>query len=100
MSTEKNILQTQEFINNYPNPFNSESVINYSVKQYSHAKIKIFDLLGKEITTLLDKEISPGNYSISWEAKDNYGFPLPSGVYLIVLQTNNSIKTSKTILIK
>jgi len=100
MSTEENILQTQEFINNYPNPFNSESVINYSVKQYSRAKIKIFDLLGKEITTLLDKEISPGNYSINWEAKDNYGNSLPSGVYLIVLQTNNSIKTSKTILIK
>ncbi len=95
-----NKMISQETLKCFPNPFNSSSVIYYSIKQYSGTKVKVFNLLGKEITTLLDKEISPGNYSINWEAKDNYGNSLPSGVYLIVLQTNNSIKTAKTILIK
>lgn len=89
-----------EFVLNYPNPFNLESTISFYVKETSNVQIKIFDLLGKEINTLLNKELLPGNYNLSWDAKDNSGNSLPSGVYLIVLKTKNSVKTFKTVLLK
>ena len=66
----------------------------------SNAQIKIYNSLGKEINVLYDTELSPGKYNISWDAKDKYGNSLPSGVYLIVLQTKNSVKTFKSILLK
>jgi hypothetical protein len=83
-----------------PNPFNLESTMSFYVKETSNVQIKIFDLLGKEINTLLNKELLPGNYNLSWKAKDNFGNSLPSGVYLIVLKTKNSIKTFKSVLLK
>jgi hypothetical protein len=84
----------------YPNPFNSASTIKFSIKEISKAQIKIYNSIGKEIKTLLDKELSPGQYDITWDAKDNNGNSLSSGLYIIVLQTNNSIKTNKIILLK
>jgi hypothetical protein len=84
----------------YPNPFNSTSTIKFSIQETSKAQIKIYNSIGKEIKTLLDKELSPGQYDITWDAKNNNGEPLSSGLYIIVLQTNNSIKTNKVILLK
>jgi len=66
--------------------------------------IKVFNILGKEITTLLNKELSPGSYTIDWEARDSNGQLLPSGVYLIRLTANNNAgnytQTIKTLLLK
>jgi hypothetical protein len=84
----------------YPVPFNSSTSIRFNVSEYSSVNIKIFNSLGKEINTIFNKELSPGEYNIQWEAKDKYGCPLPSGVYFICLQTCNVIKTTKTILLK
>ncbi|MDY0082040.1 MAG: FG-GAP-like repeat-containing protein [Ignavibacteriaceae bacterium] len=89
-----------ETLSAYPNPFNFESTINFSIIESSSVQIKIYNALGKEITTLLDKELSPGNYNIYWNAKDKIGNMLPSGIYLIFLKTKNSIKTFKSILLK
>jgi hypothetical protein len=89
-----------ENIQGYPNPFNSESTIRFSMTETSNVQVKIFNTLGKEINLLLDKELSPGQYNIVWEALDKSGNSLPSGVYLIVLKTKNSIKTFKSLLLK
>lgn len=91
---------TDYSLSSYPVPFNSTSVISFKIKKQELVKIKIFNTLGKEITTLLEEEISPGNHNINWEAQDQFGNPLSSGVYLICLQTNSGIKTTKTILLK
>ncbi|MBK7379562.1 MAG: T9SS type A sorting domain-containing protein [Ignavibacteriales bacterium] len=88
------------FISSYPNPFNATSTISFQLNETSKVQIKIFNTLGKEITTLLEKDLTPNSYTISWEAINKNGDPLPSGVYLIVLQTKNSIKSIKTILLK
>lgn len=88
------------FISSYPNPFNATSTISFQLNETSKVQIKIFNTLGKEITTLLEKDLTPNSYTISWEAINKNGGPLPSGVYLIVLQTKNSIKSIKTILLK
>lgn len=89
-----------EYIKTYPVPFNSMSSVKFSLAKEGIAKIKVYDLLGKEITTLLVEKLSPGEYNIQWEAQDKYGNPLPSGIYFISLQTDNVIKTTKTILLK
>ncbi len=89
-----------EIIQSYPNPFNLENTISFNVIETSIVQIKIYNSLGKEITTLLDKELSPGNYSVFWNAKDKLGNMLPSGIYFIVLKTKNSVKTFKSILLK
>ncbi len=91
---------TFETIQAYPNPFNSESTISFNINETSNVLIKIFNTLGKEINLLLDKELTPGKYSIFWDARDKFGNSLPSGVYLILLKTKNSVKTFKSILLK
>lgn len=89
-----------ETIQGYPNPFNSESTISFNITETSNVQLKIFNTLGKEINLLLDRELGPGNYNISWDAKDRLGNSLPSGVYLIVLKTKNSVKNFKSIFLK
>lgn len=88
------------YVKSYPVPFNLMSSIKFSISNESFAKIKIYDSLGKEIITLIEEKLSPGEYNIQWEAQDKYGNPLPSGIYFISLQTDNVIKTTKTILLK
>jgi len=89
---------------NYPNPFNPQTNIKFEISENSFVSIKVYNILGKEITTLVEKEQTPGSYQISWEAKDSEGRMLPSGVYLIRLSANgksiNYTKTVKAILVK
>lgn len=89
---------------NYPNPFNPATNIRFEIPEHSNVSVKVYDILGKEITTLLEKELSPGSHTIDWEAKDSSGQLLSSGVYLIKFNATNSnsnfIKTIKTVLIK
>lgn len=80
---------------NYPNPFNPSTQINYSISMTSFITLKIYDLLGREITTLLNERKQPGYYSISWNAQ---GYP--SGIYLYRLQTEKYSETKKLILIR
>jgi hypothetical protein len=88
----------------YPNPFNPRTTIKFDIAKTSFASVKVFNILGKEITTLLEKELSPGSYTINWDAKDSNDNILPSGVYLIRFSAkggaDNYTKTIKTILMK
>lgn len=84
----------------YPNPFNPQTTIKFDIAQASFTTIKVFNILGKEITMLVEKELSPGSYSISWEARDSNSQLLPSGVYLIRLTADNYTKTNKAILLR
>jgi hypothetical protein len=80
---------------NYPNPFNPVTTIKYTVPHKSFITIKIFNVLGKEITTLVNDEKSPGVYELTWNAGN-----LPSGVYFYRLQNGSFIDTRKMILMK
>ena len=80
---------------NYPNPFNSSSVIRYSVPQSSDVVIKVFDILGNEIETLVNEEKTVGTYEITWTA-DN----LPSGIYLYQLRAGSYVQTRKMVLMR
>jgi hypothetical protein len=84
----------------FPLPFNSSNTIRFSIKESSIVKLRVFSCLGKEIDLLLDKKLSPGEYNVTWDARDKCGNPLPSGMYLISLQAKNLVKTIKTIFLK
>ncbi len=89
-----------ELFQNYPNPFNSATQVKFELQSGSNTTLKVFNILGKEITTLLEKELSPGSYTISWEAKDSNGKIFPSEVYLIRMTSDNYTKTIKALLLK
>ena len=80
---------------NYPNPFNPSTKIRYSVPQSSNVMIKIFDILGNEIKTLVDEEKSVGTYEVEFDATG-----LPSGIYFYSLNAGNYIETKKMVLMK
>lgn len=80
---------------NYPNPFNPATVIKFQVAGLSGVKIVVFDVLGREIETLVNEELKPGTYEAEFSG-ENY----PSGIYFYRMQTNEYNKTLKMILIK
>jgi hypothetical protein len=80
---------------NYPNPFNPSTKIKYSVPQTSQVQIKVFDVLGKEIETLVSEEKPAGNYELNWNAVN-----LSSGVYFYQIKAGDFISTKKMILLK
>jgi N-acetylneuraminic acid mutarotase len=80
---------------NYPNPFNPSTTIEYFVPRRSFVTIKVFDIIGREITILVNEIKNAGNYKISFESKN-----LTSGVYFYSLISEDFVKTGKMILIK
>ena len=85
---------------NYPNPFNPTTNIDFSIPKRSRVNIKVFSLLGTEVITLVNKELGYGNHSLTWDGVDRFGKPVATGVYLLKLQTKETIKTRKMILLK
>jgi Secretion system C-terminal sorting domain len=80
---------------NYPNPFNPTTKIKYSVPQSSNVVIKVFDVLGNEIETLVNEEKPAGTYEVTWYAEQ-----LPSGVYFYQLKAGSFLQTKKMVLMK
>jgi hypothetical protein len=89
-----------ELVQNYPNPFNPETRITYALTEQSSVALIIFDVNGKEIRKLFKGSQAPGNYSFIWDAKDENGYTLPSGLYFYQLRIDNRIETKKMLLLK
>ena len=85
---------------NFPNPFNPITQINYEVPIRSHIQIAIYDLNGKKIKTLIDEIQQPGQFSTTWDAKLSNGEKVPSGLYFYRLQSNDFVKVKKCVLMK
>ena len=80
---------------NYPNPFNPSTTINYSLPESGNVTLKIFDILGQEVATLVNKKQIQGNYEVKFNAGE-----LSSGIYFYRLKTDNFSKTNKMMLLK
>jgi photosystem II stability/assembly factor-like uncharacterized protein len=80
---------------NYPNPFNPNTTINYQIPEISFVTLKVYDLLGNEIATLVNEEKPIGTYEAEFDATD-----LPSGIYFYSMQVGNFIETKKMVLMK
>jgi flagellar hook assembly protein FlgD len=66
---------------NIPNPFNTSTQIRYSIPEESTVRLVIYDLAGKEVTTLTHATLEPSHYQDTWDGRNRQGVPLPSGVY-------------------
>ncbi|MBI5472722.1 MAG: T9SS type A sorting domain-containing protein, partial [Ignavibacteriae bacterium] len=89
------IPRTTALEQNYPNPFNPVTRIPYSVRGLGFVSLKVYDLLGREVATLVNEVKAPGTYSVQWDGK---GYA--SGVYLYKLQTDNLVATRKLLLLR
>jgi len=80
---------------NFPNPFNPTTTIQFESKQSGRTVLKIYDVLSKEVDRLIDEKLSAGSYKVTFEAKS-----LPSGMYFYTLESSGMIQVKKMILIK
>ncbi|MFA7290266.1 MAG: T9SS type A sorting domain-containing protein, partial [Melioribacteraceae bacterium] len=80
---------------NYPNPFNPGTNISFQILEPGYVTLKVYDLLGRELATLVNEEKIRGNYEIPFN-----GSGFSSGLYFYILNWNNSIQTKKMLLIK
>jgi len=81
-----------ELQQNYPNPFNASTTIRYAISKASFVKLTVFDLLGREVKTLVHQEQSPGQHEVKFDATT-----LSSGVFLYQLNVNGQIEIKKAI---
>ena len=81
--------------NNYPNPFNPKTIIKYQIPELSFVTLKVYDVLGNEVTSLVDEEKSAGSYEVIFTATG-----LPSGIYFYQLKAKEHIETRKMLLLK
>jgi hypothetical protein len=87
--------QSVALAQNYPNPFNPSTKIRFEIPQVSHVSLKVFDVLGREVLTLVDEVIPAGVYYVRFD-----GSTLSSGVYFYRLKAGESVKTKRMILLK
>ncbi|MFC1555359.1 T9SS type A sorting domain-containing protein, partial [candidate division KSB1 bacterium] len=95
-------LLPDEFVleQNYPNPFNPVTKIKYHVPVTSDAAIKIYNMLGQEVRTLVSKQHVAGSYEVLWDGKNNIGHSVTSGIYIYRLEAKDFVNTKRMILIR
>jgi len=86
--------------NNYPNPFNPSTTISFSLKENSSVTLKIFNIKGELVNTLVNESLDAGVHQIVWEGEDRYSRPCASGVYFYKMKAGRYSSTKKMILMK
>jgi len=85
---------------NYPNPFNPTTTIQYDLPKSVHVRLVIYNVLGRKIRTLADEDMAAGSRQTIWDARDDAGLPVGSGVYFYSIEAGEFSKTRKLMLIK
>jgi len=86
---------------NYPNPFNPETLIKYQIPKSSFVTLRIYNVLGQEVITLVNKQVEPGIYSVEWDGTDNFGKIASSGIYIYRIETDvGYVESRKMLFIK
>jgi hypothetical protein len=80
---------------NYPNPFNPTTIISYQLPAYSNVILKVYDLLGREVATLVSENKPAGNYKVEFNANK-----IVSGIYFYTMQAGTFVQTKKLMLLK
>jgi hypothetical protein len=92
---DSNIPVKYELSQNYPNPFNPTTVINYSVLTKGNVTLKVYNILGQEVATLVDKFQTPGIYQVNFDASE-----LATGMYIYQIQAGSFVTSKKMMLLK
>ena len=85
---------------NYPNPFNTETTIDYDIKENTKASLKIYNLQGQEVKTIINEYKNAGSYSVKWNGRNNSGAVVSSGIYICTLKTEKYVKSIKMVFLK
>jgi len=85
---------------NYPNPFNSETTFHYQLPEKSHVRISIYNESGQLVSTLIDSNKEPGDYTVRWDSRNNRGYLSETGIYFAKFETEKFIDVKKVLLIK
>ncbi len=102
LAVQQHVVQPVNFAldQNYPNPFNPTTQIAFSIPSAMHVSVTIFNILGQRIATLVDANLSAGSHVIMWNARNNNGEMMPSGVYFYRLSTPKFTAVKKMLLLK
>jgi len=85
---------------NYPNPFNPVTNIRYDIPENSHVKMVIYDILGRQVRTLVNRDHDPGFYNVLWDGRNDMGEQIASGVYFFQINAGSFHKNAKMIVVK
>jgi hypothetical protein len=85
---------------NYPNPFNPSTKINIAVPQTSQVRIVVYNMLGQEVATLVNREMAAGRYPLEWNGMDNNGKAIATGTYIYRMTAGNFVETKKMMFLK
>ena len=86
--------------NNYPNPFNPVTTINFDLPKEANVSLIVYDVIGREVIRLNDSFIPAGYHTVKWNARNQYGMEVSAGVYFYHIQAGEFVKTQKMILLK
>ncbi|MCC7261929.1 MAG: choice-of-anchor D domain-containing protein [Candidatus Latescibacteria bacterium] len=87
-------------LSNYPNPFNSTTVMSYQMADRGRVKLAIYNLLGQQVRVLVDRVDEPGIYAMPWDGEDDQGQQLSSGMYIYQLVANGRVESKRLLLLK
>jgi hypothetical protein len=87
-------------IGNYPNPFNPDTVISYSLSTNRNASLVVYNTLGQKVRTIVDGPQIAGIYAVKWDGRDEMGRRVSSGVYYYRLEAGKFIQTNKMIIVE
>ncbi len=97
---ELTIADEYALLSNYPNPFNPETNISFTLPQDGLVNISVYNMLGQNVSTLVNEFRSAGTYSAVWSGTNKNGNAMPSGIYLVKMDTPNEVLTQKITLLK
>lgn len=96
----ENIASDFQLEQNYPNPFNPNTAIEYKIAESTPVTLKIYNIQGKEIATLVNSDHTPGNYSVNWNGQDRFGQPVASGTYIYQIKAGKHQASKKMVLMR
>lgn len=91
---------TYELGNAYPNPFNPSTAIEYAIPVSNHVSLKVSNLLGQTVRTLVDRYVTAGTYKVVWDGRDEAGNTVPSGIYFYQMVSSHFSQAKKVMLTK
>ena len=93
-------LTARAVLSSYPNPFNPQTTISFSLERDQWAEIGVYELTGKRVTVLTDRVYDAGRHSLTWNGRDSQGRAMPSGTYFVRLVTESGVEARKVMLVR
>ena len=97
---EKKIPESYALYQNHPNPFNLETEIIYDLPKSTYVTLTVYNMLGQLVRTLVDSKMPAGSYQVIWDARDQKGQVVPSGIYVFILKSDSYTEKRKALLMK